>query len=227
MCFYWLWFHSTILKNASDRWKIAQTLVCTIAIAGPCTYHIPIISCLSSVLFKRLSYGTTLDSLGALNHQIFAKTTHTYMHTYTQTYTHTWPEQIFYWLLDSGFAPSALSLRLNKSNEKNTQPMTLPQHLVQQYLINNFSQKNRTYFCFNFPPPKTLVPKHFPHWWRALKELHSWEHFDNTMTEWTNQWQDKVTSLHFAVNKLCMRPLRGELVGMLYYYVHICQWILF
>ena len=49
-------------------------------------YHIPIISCLSSVLFTWLSYGTTLDSLGALKGQIFAKP---YIQTYIHSYTHT------------------------------------------------------------------------------------------------------------------------------------------
>ena len=74
------------------------------------TFHIPIISCLSSLLFTRLSYGTTLNSLCALNRQIFAKPIHANIYTCI----HTWPEPIFYRLLDSGFAPSALSLRLNK-----------------------------------------------------------------------------------------------------------------
>ena len=78
------------------------------------TYLIPIISCLISVLFTWLSDGTTLDSLGALNRQMFAKSIDTYTTTCIHIYIHAWPEPIFYRLLDSCFAPSALSPRLNK-----------------------------------------------------------------------------------------------------------------
>ena len=44
MRFYWLWFHSTILKNTSGRRKIDQTLVCTIATAGPYTIALRLVS---------------------------------------------------------------------------------------------------------------------------------------------------------------------------------------
>ena len=61
-------------------------------------YHIPIISCLSSVLFTWLSYGTTLDSLGALNRQIFAKTMHTNIYAYIHIYIHDpSPFSIVFW----------------------------------------------------------------------------------------------------------------------------------
>ena len=43
---------------------------------------------------------------------------HTHTHTHTPTYPHTWPKSDFHRLFDSGFAPSALSLRLNKSFSK-------------------------------------------------------------------------------------------------------------
>ena len=52
-----------------------------------------------------------MDSLGALNRQIFWKTIHTNIHTYI----HTWPEPLFYRLLDSGFAPSTLSRVVQKT----------------------------------------------------------------------------------------------------------------
>ena len=38
---------------------------------------------------------------------------HTYLPTYPPTHIHTWPNSDFHRLFDSGFAPSALSLRLN------------------------------------------------------------------------------------------------------------------
>ena len=63
------------------------------------------ISCLCNVLFTGLQHDTTLDSLSALYHEISLKNIHTYIQT--------WPEPVFHRLLDSSFAPSALSLRLN------------------------------------------------------------------------------------------------------------------
>ena len=42
--------------------------------------HISVMSYLSNVLFTGLSYGATLDSLGAVNRQIPAKEMHTYIH---------------------------------------------------------------------------------------------------------------------------------------------------
>ena len=65
-----------------------------------------IISCLCNVLFTGLKHDTTLDSPSALDREISLKNIHTYIQT--------WPEPVFYRLLDSSFAPSALSLRLNK-----------------------------------------------------------------------------------------------------------------
>ena len=78
-------------NNKVDKWRHA--LMCNRARAGPdtrssVTYHIPIISCLSNVLFTWLWYGTTLDSFGALNHQIFAETIRTYMQPYIHSYIH-------------------------------------------------------------------------------------------------------------------------------------------
>ena len=48
---------------------------------------------------------------------------HTYIHTYILTFLHTYiqtsiPEPVFHRLLDSGFAPSALSPRLNKYHRR-------------------------------------------------------------------------------------------------------------
>ena len=60
-------------------------------------------------VFTGLQHATTLDSLGALDPEISLKNIHTNKHTYI----HTWHKSDFYRLLDSGFAPSALSLRLN------------------------------------------------------------------------------------------------------------------
>ena len=68
------------------------------------------ISCLCNVLFMGLQHDTTLDSLSALDREISLKNIHTYIHTFIQA----WREPVFHRLLESGFAPSALSLRLSE-----------------------------------------------------------------------------------------------------------------
>ena len=60
--------------------------------------------CLCNELFTGLEHDTTLDSLNALDREISLKNIQTYMAL---------PEPAFHRLLDSGFAPSALSLCLN------------------------------------------------------------------------------------------------------------------
>ena len=76
------------------------------------------LSFLSNVAFNGLANGTDLNSVCAVNCEIYVKNIqityiHTYIHAYIHTYIHTWPKPVFHRLLDFGFAPSARSLRLN------------------------------------------------------------------------------------------------------------------
>ena len=66
----------------------------------------PMIWCLSNARSWDLHFGTSLVALRALVREIITNTIHTYIHT--------WPNSDFHRLFDSGFAPSALSLRLNE-----------------------------------------------------------------------------------------------------------------
>ena len=65
----------------------------------------PMILCLSNARSGDLHFGTSFVALRALVREIIPNTIYTYMHT--------WPKSDFHRLFDSGFAPSALSLRLN------------------------------------------------------------------------------------------------------------------
>ena len=65
----------------------------------------PMIWCLSNARSGDLQFGTSFIALRALVREIIPNT--------IPTYIHTWPKSDFHRLFDSGFAPSALSLRLN------------------------------------------------------------------------------------------------------------------
>ena len=58
---------------------------------------------------------SNMTSLIALKRGKSLKNIHTYKITYLPTYKQTWLEPVFHRLLDSGFAPSALSIRLNNA----------------------------------------------------------------------------------------------------------------
>ena len=62
--------------------------------------------CLSNARSGDLHFGISFVALRALVREIIPNTIH--------TYPHTWPNSDFHRLFDSGFAPSALSLRLKK-----------------------------------------------------------------------------------------------------------------
>ena len=70
-------------------------------------YRTQLNSFLSNVAFNGLANSTDLNSVCAVNCEIYVKN--------IQIYIHTWPKPVFHRLLDFGFAPSARSLRLNKS----------------------------------------------------------------------------------------------------------------
>ena len=65
----------------------------------------PMILCLSNARSWYLHFGISFVALRALVREIIPNTIH--------THPHTWPNSDFHRLFDSGFAPSALSLRLN------------------------------------------------------------------------------------------------------------------
>ena len=69
----------------------------------------PMILCLSNARSGEVHFGVSFVALRALVREIIQNTIHTHIHTYI----HTWPKSDFHRLFDSGFAPSALSLRLN------------------------------------------------------------------------------------------------------------------
>ena len=72
------------------------------ALVRSCT---PMIWCLSNARSGDLHFGISFVALRALVREIIPNTIH--------THPHTWPNSDFHRLFDSGFAPSALSLRLN------------------------------------------------------------------------------------------------------------------
>ena len=63
-------------------------------------------------------FGTSFVALRALVREIIPNTIHMYIHTYPPIYIPTWPNPDFHRLFDSGFAPSALSLRLKNCDVK-------------------------------------------------------------------------------------------------------------
>ena len=82
---------------------------------APVTNPVRMGPCLCNVLFIGLQQGTTFAPLSTLSREISLKNMQTYIHIHT--YIHKSPEPVFHRSLESGFTPSALSLRLKSAKD--------------------------------------------------------------------------------------------------------------
>ena len=118
-------------------------------------YRTQLNSFLSNVAFNGLANGTDLNSVCAVNCEIYVKN--------IQIYIHTWPKPVFHRLLDFGFAPSARSLRL-----KNFMWIMFP--AIYWFSSKLLTWKTGLFFLlFPFPLPFALTQSEFVRWGPVAK----------------------------------------------------------
>ena len=107
------WTKSRLLPVFTCIFALSATYFDILARRALIKSHNPMILCLSNARSGYLHFGASFVALRALIREIIPNTIHTHI-----THPPTWPNSNFHRLFDSGFASSALSLRLNKNTSR-------------------------------------------------------------------------------------------------------------